>query len=111
MSRKPKAASYAITIEPSSVLAFGGHVDYVVSPALSMASGTQTLLTVVDTTGWLLEKGYSSAFPGGDASLALGPTPSWSSGGGTATLEVVTYDKATGKFNPTGSSVSFEVAP
>ncbi len=104
----PKPTPPTITILPTSDLVFGGHVDYSCSVALT--GYTQTHL-VVTQNGVVVCAGYSTTFPDGTTTFALGPTPSWSGGAGQGSLSVVTYNAKTGGFDTVkGSTVPFAVA-
>lgn len=106
-----------ISILGSSDLRFGGHVDYSVSPAISVDPPLSRLVRLDVTDGHLniLQEGYSgngsTVNPDGlGGSFHLGPTSSWSGGGGVGKLTICEYDPHTGKWDPIKStSVDFQI--
>ncbi len=92
-----------ITILPSSNLVFGGWIDY--SSSVPLDAYIQVLMQVQAATG-----GQATFDISGH--ITLGPTPTWSEGAATGTLEFATYDPVTGV--TTGdetTAVAFTVAP
>ncbi len=106
----PKPVPPTITVLPTSNLVFGGHVDF--SCSVPIDATTQVGISVQMENGAVGLGGYSSTYPDGDHTFALGPTPVWSSGGGTGTLFVATFNARKGVLEPVrGTSVGFTVAP
>ena len=104
----PKAQTITLTILPTSDLTFGGHVDFKSSvPLLDVSVGT-VLCQVQAAAGGLAA--YVMTDGAGYGSVTLGPTPTWSSGGGAGKLEVLKWDAQKASYSAIrGSEVSFTV--
>ncbi len=110
-----KPTPVTITILPSSNLVFGGHVDYAVSVPITTAQTVE--VTVANASGVTVLDGFagngSTVNPDGlGGSFPLGPTPMWSSGGGTGALTAMTWNAAKSVYQPTKGSTpaSFTVS-
>ncbi len=96
----PKPTAVTVTILPTSNLVFGGRLDYAVSEPIT--SDQSVLLQVqADAGGGLVEYAGTVNSDGLGGSFTLGPTPSWSSGSATGTIEPVTFNPQKGEWSPT----------
>ncbi len=106
MARTPIVS---LAILPTSVLKFGGHVDFRTSVPLTTPQ-KEVLIQVQALAGGGLA-GYTLTDSNGNGSFKLGPTPTWSSGAAVGSLSVVVFDSKTGTFSTEkGSIVNFTVS-